>query len=57
MKRQNSALVLLFGFATGGIYLIYWLLCLVEEINHYKNEERINYKQLIIKFSCVFFCF
>jgi threonine/homoserine/homoserine lactone efflux protein len=53
MKKRKPVLVWLFSLLTGGIYLIYWLFSLIEEINAYNKKEKINYKKTVIKFSVV----
>jgi hypothetical protein len=53
MKTRKPVLVWLFTFITGGIYFLYWLFSLIEEINIYNKEEKINFRKLILKFSCI----
>ncbi len=57
MKKRNPGLVFLFTFLSGGVYFIYWIFSLVEEINYYRKQEVIKYKPLIIKFLVVFFAY
>jgi len=54
MKNRKPVLVFLFMFLTFGIYILYWLFSLIEEINAYNKEEKIKYKNTIIKFICIF---